>query len=142
MPDPNVVHAAGAVLWRPSSDGHGTVELALIHRPKYDDWSFPKGKRAEGEDDLETALREVREETGFDAEVGRELGESRYQHRGRDKIVRYWAMREDGGEFSPSDEVDRLEWTGPDEAAGLLTYDRDRELLRHFLRSHVMTNER
>ena len=129
-PDGGVVRAAGAVLWRPRRD---RVEVALVHRPRYDDWSFPKGKQTPGEDDVATALREVREETGYDAEVGPSLGETRYVNRGRPKVVRYWAMRALGGAFVPSDEVDRLEWVDAAETHQWLTYGRDREVLGRFI---------
>jgi 8-oxo-dGTP pyrophosphatase MutT (NUDIX family) len=124
--DASVVHAAGAVL----VDG---VLVALVHRPRYDDWTLPKGKRHRGEDDRATALREVLEETGHHGEIESDLGVIRYDV-WRDgelvpKVVRYYLMRLAGGAFSPSAEVDELRWVDRDEAAALLSYDRDRDVL-------------
>jgi 8-oxo-dGTP diphosphatase len=119
------VEAAGGVV----VDADGKV--AVVHRPKYDDWSLPKGKLDPGEDFEQAALREVEEETGVRAEVVRELPSARYEDsQGRPKLVRYWQMRPlDTSEFVPNDETDELRWLDPDEVAGLLTYDRDRELV-------------
>ena len=104
--------------------------MAVVHRPKYDDWTFPKGKLDPGESFEEAALREVEEETGFTCELGDELASSSYHDRhGRPKLVRYWSMTPVSGEFTPNDEVDELRWLPPAEARELLTYDRDRELL-------------
>jgi 8-oxo-dGTP diphosphatase len=107
------------------------ADVAVIHRPRYDDWSFPKGKLDPGETFEEAARREVREEIGVDAELGDELPPTEYvDHRGRSKIVRYWLM--DVAEpppFAPNDEVDEVRWLPLDEARALLSYDRDRELL-------------
>ena len=133
-----VVHAAGGVVVRDGPDG---PEVLLVHRPRYDDWSFPKGKRDGNETDEETALREVAEETGLACVLGRELGQARYQdHRGRPKIVRYWLMAMapdvEGPGFVPGDEVDEFRWCAPDDAARLLTYSYDRDLLTH-LRSQA-----
>jgi 8-oxo-dGTP diphosphatase len=117
------VQAAGGVLVR---DGR----VALVHRPKYDDWTLPKGKLDPGETFEEAALREVSEETGIRAELGRELPSTRYRDsKDRPKIVRYWEMRPVSGEFSPNEEVDELRWLEPAEAAELLTYERDGEVL-------------
>ena len=120
------VRAAGGVLWRPSPDG---VEVALVHRPRYDDWSLPKGKLERGEHALAGALREVREETGSDAVAGRTLGSSSYRvlQNGHElpKTVRWWAMRARSGRFVPGDEVDELRWLGPRQAEALLTAGRD-----------------
>jgi 8-oxo-dGTP pyrophosphatase MutT (NUDIX family) len=131
--EPTLVRAAGGVVTRNGPDG---PELLLIHRPRYDDWSFPKGKRDGDETDEQTALREVREETGLACVLGRELGEAQYRdNRGRRKIVRYWLMTPDpakkGPGFTPGDEVDELRWCAPSAAATLLTYPHDRALLRH-----------
>jgi 8-oxo-(d)GTP phosphatase len=121
------VRAAGAVPRRAGPDG---VEVLLVHRPRYDDWTFPKGKSVDGESDEETALREVEEEAGIRGVLGNELPSTRYRDaRGRDKLVRYWTMRPDSGEFEPGDEVDDARWVTLDEAERLLTYDRDRQLL-------------
>ena len=122
------VHAAGGVLWRRAGDA---VEVAVVHRPKYDDWSLPKGKLDEGETFEEAAVREVEEETGVRAELGPFMGEFRYRdHKDRDKLVRWWAMEAGEGEFEPNDEVDELRWVPLDEASGLVSYDFDRELLK------------
>src|ERR671923_852052 len=111
------IRAAGGVVWRPVTEtsGGSNVEVAIIHRPRYDDWSIPKGKLATGETELEGALREVFEETGQRVRPGRTLGEVRYlkansHSRPREKVVRYWAMQAIGGAFSPSREVDELRW--------------------------------
>jgi 8-oxo-dGTP diphosphatase len=117
------VRAAGGVVVR---DGR----FALVHRPKYDDWTFPKGKLDPGEDFEQAALREVEEETGIRCRLDRELPGSSYTDaKGRPKRVRYWQMEPLSGEFAPNDEVDELRWVEPTEAAELLSYDRDREVL-------------
>jgi len=106
----------------------GTV--LLVHRPRYDDWTFPKGKAHENERFEDCALREVLEETGFHCSRLRELESSHYtDSRGRPKIVRYWLMEILDGEFRPGDEVDEIRWSSPSAAAALLSYDRDRALL-------------
>jgi 8-oxo-dGTP diphosphatase len=118
-----LVLAAGGVEVR---DGH----VAVIHRPKYDDWSLPKGKLDPGEGFEEAALREVEEETGMRCRLGRELPSNRYRDaKGRPKLVRYWEMEPLDGEFTPHSEVDELRWLTPEEAAELLSYERDRALL-------------
>ncbi len=122
-----VVRAAGGVLWRTGADG---TEVLLVHRSYYDDWSFPKGKVEADENDLDAALREVLEETGFECTVGPELPAARYlDHRGRPKEVRYWAMEPQSGTFSPNEEVDAVAWIAREQALQLLTYDGDREVL-------------
>jgi 8-oxo-dGTP pyrophosphatase MutT (NUDIX family) len=125
----DVVRAAGGLVLRPAAGGAGT-EIALVHRPKYDDWTFPKGKLDPGETDEQAAVREVAEETGLDARLDRELPRVRYRDAsGRDKVVRYWTMTPTGGGFRPNREVDELRWLPLGEAATLLTYDHDRALL-------------
>ena len=117
------VRAAGGVLVR---DGR----IALVHRPKYDDWSLPKGKLEPDESWEDAAVREVREETGIQAALREELSSVEYTDpKGRPKTVRYWRMELIGGEFTPNNEVDELRWLPPDEAARCLTYDHDRELV-------------
>jgi 8-oxo-dGTP diphosphatase len=117
------IQAAGGVMVH---DGR----VALVHRPRYDDWTLPKGKLEPGEEPEQAALREVWEETGFRARLGRELPSTSYtDHKDRPKHVRYWLMEPESGEFAPNDEVDELRWLTPDEARGLLTHDRDSEPL-------------
>ena len=126
-----VVLAAGGLVWRSGADG--SIELALVHRPAYDDWAFPKGKLDPGENEEEAALREVEEETGLVCELGRELGITSYRDsRGRPKTVRYWEMTVVGGEFGPYNEIDEVRWVRLDEAPAVLTYERDRELVAEF----------
>lgn len=127
-----VVRAAGGVVWRTGADG--AAEVLLVHRPRYDDWSFPKGKNDPGEADDCCAVREVEEETGIVATVGPELPSVTYRdHRGRPKVVRYWAMAvaDDRG-FAPGDEVDELAWLGVAAAAPRLSYQHDRAVLEAF----------
>jgi 8-oxo-dGTP diphosphatase len=128
-PEAAEVKAAGGLVWRRAGD---TIAIAVAHRPRYDDWSLPKGKLDAGETWEEAALREVVEETGMRCRLGDELEPVTYQDRkGRDKVVRYWLMEpEDDIDFVPNDEVDQLRWMAPPEALELLTYPRDRELVQ------------
>ncbi|MGC9543711.1 NUDIX hydrolase [Streptomyces sp. UG1] len=128
------VHAAGCVLWR-RSPVDGELEICLIHRPKYDDWSHPKGKLKHGEEPLACALREVAEETGHRAEPGAELPTLRYLANDRPKEVRYWAAEAGPGVFVPNSEVDRLLWLSPAGARSRLTQPRDRSLVDALLAS-------
>ena len=122
------ISAAGGVLLRRDDDRR--TRVAVIHRPKYMDWSLPKGKLEQGEGFEEAALREVEEEIGFSARLLEELPSVSYVDRnGRSKLVRYWLMEPLEGEFSPHDEVDELRWLTRGEAVDLLTYDHDRELV-------------
>ena len=122
------VQAAGGVVIREGETGER--EVLLIHRPKYTDWSFPKGKLMDGETHEEAAIREVFEETGYKCEIRNELrGTSYTDRKGRPKSVRYWAMEAIGGSFSPNNEVDRILWVKPKEAAAKLSYLHDRALL-------------
>jgi 8-oxo-dGTP diphosphatase len=115
------VRAAGGVVLR-----NGLV--AVVHRPRYDDWSLPKGKLDKGESFEDAALREVEEETGLRCTLIRELPTVRYRVRGRPKEVRYWAMEVvEETPFAPNDEVDEVRWLEPRDALALLSYDRDRE---------------
>lgn len=121
--DLTVVRAAGGLVVR---DG----KVLLVHRPKYDDWSFPKGKCDDGESDEACALREVAEETGLGCELLEEIGETSYRDaQGRPKVVRYWRMRAVDGEFEPHDEVDEIRWETPESAACMLSWSRDLQLL-------------
>lgn len=124
----DVVQAAGGVVWRRSPAGD--VEVLLVHRPRYDDWTVPKGKLEAGEDHAEAALREVAEETGLRCALGPELPSTSYRdRRDRPKLVRYWAMMPTEGTFTPTDEVDEIRWLPLDLAETLLTYDRDMPVL-------------
>jgi 8-oxo-dGTP diphosphatase len=117
------VRAAGGVVRRGG-------RVLVVHRPKYDDWTLPKGKLDPGESDEQAALREVEEETGLRCRLGRELPSIRYEdRRGRAKRVRYWEMEPESGEFVPNDEVDEVRWLAPADALAQMTYDRDREVL-------------
>ena len=117
------VRAAGGLVIR---DG----EVLLVHRPKYDDWTFPKGKCDPDESDEACALREVEEETGLRCDLVDEVGHTEYvDSRGRPKRVRWWLMQPAEGEFAPNDEVDAVRWAAPADAAALLSYDRDLVLL-------------
>jgi 8-oxo-dGTP diphosphatase len=108
--------------------------VAIVHRPRYDDWSLPKGKLDHGESFEEAALREVEEETGLECRLKEPLGDTSYRDRkDRPKLVRYFEMEPTGGEFAANDEVDELLWLAPDEALGQLTYDFDRELVSKLL---------
>jgi len=123
------IEAAGGVVTRAGDDD---TEVVVVHRPRYDDWSFPKGKLDPGETFEDAALREVHEETGLVCKLGAELASAKYEdNKGRPKVVRYWLMQvvDDPG-FEPNDEVDELRWLSPAAARDLLTYARDRDLLR------------
>jgi 8-oxo-dGTP diphosphatase len=125
------VRAAGGVVWR-HADG-GVVEVVLVHRPAYDDWSFPKGKLQQGETEAEAALREVEEETGLRCRLGPELATTAYRDsKGRPKTVRYWQMTPAGGTLRPAGEVDDARWVPFGEARAALTYARDRGILDGF----------
>ena len=128
LTDVNVVKAAGGVLCR--ADASGETEIAIIHRPAYDDWSLPKGKVEPDETPEDCAMREVREETGFRAKLVRPLGCTAYvDRRGRDKVACYWSMEALSGRFRPGVEVDKLVWLPVDDAIKRLTYSRDKALL-------------
>jgi 8-oxo-dGTP pyrophosphatase MutT (NUDIX family) len=127
-PDAAEVKASGGVVRRRGPDG---LLVALVHRPRYDDWSFPKGKLDAGESWEDAALREVEEEIGLRCRLGEELPPTSYRdNKGRAKVVRYWLMDPLDGEFVPSGEVDEVRWLVPAEAEPLLSYEHDRELLR------------
>lgn len=117
------VEAAGGVVVR---DGR----IAVVHRPRYDDWTLPKGKLDPGETFEQAALREVLEETGLECRIVEELDSTSYtDSKGRPKVVRYFRMEVEGGAFTVNDEVDELRWLSPDDARAVLTYERDRELV-------------
>lgn len=120
--------AAGGIVCR---DGEAGLEILAIHRPRYDDWSLPKGHLDPGETLLEAALREVLEETGYRCEATDLAGIASYTTgSGEDKVVHYWVMTVADGEFAPNDEVDRIAWVSPTDALDLLSYDLDRDLVR------------
>ncbi len=123
-----VVRAAGGLVAR---DGPNGIELVLVHRPAYDDWSFPKGKLLEGESERDAALREVEEETGVRCRMGRDVGSLSYvDGRGRPKTVHYWMMElADGDVLAAANEVDEARWFTVVEARRMLTYEHDRRLL-------------
>jgi 8-oxo-dGTP diphosphatase len=120
-----MIEAAGGVIWR-SDQRSSSVEVLLVHRPRRRDWSLPKGKLHAREDAVRAALREVREETGLRCELGPELPGTTYLDRkGREKQVRYWAMRPISGRFKRNFEVDEIVWAPLERAATLLTHDHD-----------------
>jgi 8-oxo-dGTP pyrophosphatase MutT (NUDIX family) len=122
------VRAAGGVVRRRRADGDD--EIVLVHRPAYDDWSFPKGKLEDGEREEDAALREVEEETGLRCRLERELTTTRYRDaRGRSKSVRYWLMEPVSGHVAADNEVDDARFVPLAEARALLTYTRDVEVL-------------
>ncbi len=124
-----VLRAAGGIVWRAGPGG--SPEVAIVHRPRYDDWSFPKGKVQAGETDEQAALREVEEELGQRCRIDGDLGAIEYaDHEGRRKIVRYWRMTPLYGSFAPGDEVDEVRWLPLSEAMEMLSYEHDRGLLR------------
>jgi 8-oxo-(d)GTP phosphatase len=135
------ISAAGALLWRSPGQGRRwwppgrVMQVGLIHRPKYDDWSFPKGKRHAGEHVLLTAVREVAEETGLRVILGRPLTQARYDQRGRSKRVDYWVARpapDSPDSFQANDEVDILEWLPVSAARSRLSYPHDEQMLDEF----------
>jgi 8-oxo-dGTP diphosphatase len=145
---PPKIPAAGALLWRPGEQG---PEVVLVHRPRYDDWSFPKGKCLPGEHVLMTAVREVAEETEIEITLGRKLRTVRYLSDGRPKQVDYWAARpaaQAGSEtgvpaerppFTPNEEVDQLAWLPLTAAGDRLTYRHDTEVLSEFASAPAAT---
>ena len=128
-PDPGIpeIRAAGGIVHRDGGDG---TEVLIVHRPRYEDWSLPKGKLDPGETLEQAALREVEEETGWRCRLGPHVGKNEYRDRhGRSKRVDWWRMEPIEGDFEPNDEVDEMRWLSPEEALELLTYDFDRELV-------------
>jgi 8-oxo-dGTP pyrophosphatase MutT (NUDIX family) len=126
-----VIEAAGGVLWIKTPSG---LRLAIIHRQRYNDWTLPKGKRKQGEEWQETALREVFEETGCQAKLGNFIGSTSYSinHQMTPKVVLFWNMYAvNGCNFQPNDEVDRIKWVSPKKARKLLDYQDEREIIRN-----------
>ena len=122
-----MIRAAGGVVVR---ERDGRTEVLVVHRPRYGDWSFPKGKAGSGETDEACAVREVEEETGLRCQLEEELSATEYlDSRGRAKRVRYWRMRPAAGRIELLHEVDEARWVSLDDARELLTYGRDVVLL-------------
>jgi 8-oxo-dGTP pyrophosphatase MutT (NUDIX family) len=121
------VRAAGGLVVREGANGS---EILVVHRPAYDDWSFPKGKLEPGEGEEEAAVREVEEETGLRCRLERELATTSYRDaRGRSKTVRYWLMTAEDGRLAAANEIDDARFVELAEADALITYERDRDLL-------------
>jgi 8-oxo-dGTP diphosphatase len=126
--DQDIVRAAGGIVLREAAGGRR--EVAVVHRPGRDDWSLPKGKLGTDESFEDCALREVQEETGLRCRMRRFAGFTEYRdRRDRPKIVAYWFMDVLDGQFSPSDEVDEMQWLELTIARRALTYERDRDLI-------------
>jgi 8-oxo-dGTP diphosphatase len=139
-PDQPVVQAAGGVVWRQGGDG--AIEVLLVHRPKYDDWTLPKGKLEPGESFEAAAVREVEEETGLHCRLGRELPGVRYRDRfDRPKIVRYWEMTVMQGRFRATHEVDLVRWLSVTEAKRWLSYDHDRPVIEAVMKRRTRRSE-
>ena len=138
VPVNKAVLAAGAVLWRSNGDS-AAPEVAVIHRPRYDDWSLPKGKVDPGETEPVTAVREVHEETGYTSRLGRRLAAVSYPVEQGMKKVRFWAARSIDGDFTPNAEVDELMWLPVPAALKRLGYPHDRKVLRRFTKKPVDT---
>jgi 8-oxo-dGTP diphosphatase len=131
----DVVRAAGGLVRRRGQGGD--VDIVLVHRPAYDDWTFPKGKLHDGETEEDAALREVEEETGLRCRLDRDLGLSSYRDaRGRPKTVRYWTMTAIDGILAPAHEIDDARWLPLDVASATLSYPRDREVIARFKATH------
>ena len=139
-PGKTAILAAGAILWRRPQKGK-ELEIALIHRPRYDDWSFPKGKVEQGETTVVAAVREVAEETGMTCLLGRHLDRVAYPVPGsrRRKRVDYWAAESIGGEFEPNREVDTLRWLPVSQVLANISYPIDRRVMRKFMARPVDT---
>ena len=135
-----MIRAAGALLWRDNSDL--SIEVALIHRPRYDDWSLPKGKLEMGETALQCAYREVQEETGIRATFTRQLGTVEYEESGQEKRVKYWAAHcaLTNSEFVPNEEVDQMRWLSPSQALEQATHDSDKSIIEKFMSEEQHTD--
>lgn len=133
------IYAAGAICWR---EEKGRLLVAVIHRARYNDWGWPKGKVDPGETLPETAVREIKEETGLSIKLGVKLGEQNYKlSNGKDKVVHYWAAKVTkpalkATKFKPSEEVAKVDWLTPEEAETLLSYDHDKEFLNKLVEYH------
>ena len=139
LPYPHVIEAAGGILWKKTASGK--QKIAIIHRNRYNDWSLPKGKREPGETWQETALREVREEIGCQAQLGEFIGSTTYtlNENGAPKVVLFWQMTAPQNcEFQPNDEVDRAKWVSPKKALRLLSYKDERRIVRKAMRCKQM----
>ena len=136
-----MIKAAGAVIWR--EEVPFELEILLVHRPQYDDWSFPKGKVEDGETAIAAAFREVKEETGVTAIFGEYLGSSSYKIEDNKKKVKYWmGMATPATQpFVPNVEVDKIEWVSIKEARHFLSYDEDREILDEFISRERYTSK-
>jgi 8-oxo-(d)GTP phosphatase len=135
-----MIRAAGALLWRDNSDL--SIEVALIHRPRYQDWSLPKGKLEMGETALQCAYREVHEETGIRATFTRQLGTVEYEESGQEKRVKYWAAHcaLTNSEFVPNEEVDQMRWLSPSQALEQATHDSDKSIIEKFMSEEQHTD--
>ena len=135
-----MIRAAGALLWRENSDL--SIEVALIHRPRYDDWSLPKGKLEIGETALQCAYREVLEETGIRASFTRHLGAVEYEESGQQKRVKYWAAycALDQSDFIANDEVDQMKWLPATQALEQATHDSDKSIIETFMNQEQHTD--
>ena len=135
-----MIRAAGALLWRDNSDL--SLEVALIHRTRYDDWSLPKGKLEMGETALQCAYREVQEETGIRATFTRQLGTVEYEESGQEKRVKYWAAHcaLTNSEFVPNEEVDQMRWLSPSQALEQATHDSDKSIIEKFMSEEQHTD--
>ncbi|MDQ4054323.1 MAG: NUDIX hydrolase [Actinomycetota bacterium] len=137
MPAAKDVLSAGVVAFRPGK------KVLLVHRPKYDDWSFPKGKLDRGEHAVSAAVREVAEETGLHVRLGPPISDQRYPVGPRMKTVHYWTGRPVGDDdvscYRPNREIDGVAWVSHEEAMERLTYPRDRETLSEALRARQKT---
>jgi 8-oxo-dGTP pyrophosphatase MutT (NUDIX family) len=127
IPNTEVIEASGGLLWRGNPEN---PEIAVIHRPRYNDWTLPKGKKEIGESWIETAEREVFEETGCKIQLGNFAGGIIYTVLGVPKVVLFWHMKfvEDIG-FTPTEEVDQMVWLNPEEARNMMSYPAETNLI-------------
>jgi 8-oxo-dGTP diphosphatase len=135
-----LIRAAGCLVWRRTDDPAVPVEIAVVHRPRRDDWSLPKGKLGPAEPWTVAARREVLEETGLEVVLGPPLPTQRYLVEGEPKVVRYWAAHARSAEFVANVEVDELVWLSPGAARQRLSYPHDSEVLDGFLSMHHRAN--